>query len=65
MFNKSEYDKEYYKKHTTRKFLLFNYNNPLDVQLLAWLDAQDNYNKYIKDLIRIDMEAHEPRQMEF
>lgn len=55
MFNKSDYDKKYAKEHITRKFLAFNKDDPNDILLLSWLNAQGNVNAYVKQLIRDDM----------
>ena len=57
-FNKSEYDKEYAKKHITRKFIPFNDTVPEDVEILAWLATKENVTGYIKYLIRQDMEGY-------
>lgn len=52
---KSEYDKEYAKKHITRKFIPFNDTVPEDVELLEWLATKGNVTQYVKQLIREDM----------
>ena len=57
-YNKSEYDKEYAKKHITRKFIPFNDTVPEDVELLAWLATKDNVTGYVKYLIRNDMKEY-------
>lgn len=54
-YNKSEYDKEYAKKHITRKFIPFNDTVPEDVELLEWLSTVGNVTQYVKRLIREDM----------
>ena len=54
-FDKSAYDKEYAKKHITRKFIPFNDTVNEDAELLAWLATKDNVTQYIKELIRDDM----------
>jgi len=54
-FDKSAYDKEYAKKHITRKFIPFNDTVSEDAELLAWLATKDNVTAYIKGLIRDDM----------
>ena len=55
MFNKSKYDTEYNKAHVKRKFIPFNDTNKEDVELLAWLDRQENVTQYIKSLIAEDI----------
>ena len=55
MFDKGSYDKDYAKKHITRKFIPFNDTVQDDVDLLAWLNQQQNVTQYIKQLIREDM----------
>ena len=57
-YNKSQYDKDYAKKHITRKFIPFNDTVPDDVIILAWLATKDNVTGYIKHLIRQDMENY-------
>lgn len=54
-FDKSAYDKEYAKKHITRKFIPFNDTVNEDAELLAWLATKENVTAYIKGLIRNDM----------
>ena len=60
-FNKKEYDISYSKEHIKRKFVPFNDQNPEDAELLAWLEHQPNVTKYIKALIRDDLEHHKAR----
>lgn len=57
-YNKAEYDKEYAKKHITRKFIPFNDTVPEDVEMLAWLATKENVTGYVKYLIRQDMEDY-------
>jgi len=52
---KSAYDQKYMKENITRKLLAFNRNNPEDVEILTWLNAQKNATEYIKKLILNDM----------
>ena len=54
-YNKAQYDKEYAKKHITRKFIPFNNTVSEDAELLAWLATKDNVTQYVKELIRDDM----------
>lgn len=56
-FDKKAYDMEYARAHITRKFIPFNETNPEDAELLKWLACKGNVTKYVKDLIRADMEA--------
>lgn len=57
-FNKDAYNRTYNKDHQVRKQMYFNRNIPADVELLAWVRRHKNFTKYIKSLIRKDMEAH-------
>lgn len=54
-FDKGAYDKEYAKKHITRKFIPFNDTVPEDKELLSWLATKSNVTQYVKQLIREDM----------
>lgn len=54
-FDKSAYDKEYAKKHITRKFIPFNDTVNEDAELLAWLATKENVTAYIKGLIQDDI----------
>ena len=54
-FNKSEYDIRYFKTHVTRKAVIFNEMNAEDKRLLAWVEQQPNFNRYVKELIRRDL----------
>lgn len=54
-FDKGAYDKEYAKKHITRKFIPFNDAVQEDQELLSWLATKDNVTQYVKQLIREDM----------
>ena len=54
-FDKGAYDKEYAKKHITRKFIPFNDTVPEDQLILSWLATKDNVTKYVKQLILEDM----------
>lgn len=56
---KYSYDQEYIKKNLKRVLLTFNRNNPSDMELANWLEQQPwSMNRYIKSLIRSDMEQH-------
>ena len=57
-FNKDAYNRTYNKDHQVRKQMYFNRNIPADVELLAWVRRHKNFTKYIKSLIRKDMEVH-------
>lgn len=54
-FDKGQYDQAYNREHVRRKFIPFNDRNPDDLELLSWLDQQENVTQYIKGLIRDDM----------
>lgn len=54
-FDKSSYDKEYAKKHITRKFIPFNDTVEQDAEILAWLATKENVTAYVKQLITDDM----------
>lgn len=54
-FDKSAYDKEYAKKHITRKFIPFNDTVSEDAEILAWLKTKENVTAYVKQLITDDM----------
>jgi hypothetical protein len=56
-FDKGQYDIEYAKKNITRKFIPFNKAVKTDVDILNWLNQQDNVTQYIKSLILADMTA--------
>lgn len=55
-FNKSKYDQDYMRKNITRKLLAFNKLNPDDMEILAWINSQQNATAYIKQLVREDMD---------
>lgn len=54
-FDKSKYDTNYNQEHVIRKVIGFNENNPEDQKILAHLNRQPNYSKYIKNLILEDI----------
>ena len=54
-YNKAEYDMRYFKTHVTRKAVIFNEMNAEDKRLLAWVEQQPNFNRYVKELIRRDL----------
>lgn len=57
---KRAYDKEYIKKYYKGKCVMFNTQFPEDIALLDWIKAQpEEGTKYIKRLIREDMEKHQ------
>lgn len=53
---KSEYDMRYAREHIKRKIIPFNIEQDDDLELLDWLNQQENITAYIKALIRADME---------
>ena len=44
---------EWHKKHLTQ--IKFNLNNETESDIIEWLEAKDNKQGYIKDLIRVDI----------
>jgi hypothetical protein len=57
-FDKYRYDQEYIKKNMKRVLITFNLNNAQDMHLVEWMEKQPgSMTKYIKQLIRKDMEA--------
>ena len=54
--HKSAYDQQYMKEHIKRKIIPFNIEQDDDLELLDWLNRQDNITAYIKALIRADMD---------
>ena len=58
---KSSYDQGYMKKHVKRLLLAFNDQNPVDVEILEWLNTPGlNKTEYIKGLILKDMRQAQP-----
>ena len=58
-FNQAEYIKQYQREQRIEKKVTFNRNNPEDMKLLEWLTSRpEGMVKYIKRLIRSDMESH-------
>ena len=58
-FNQAEYVKRYQREQRIEKKVTFNRNNHEDMILLEWLMSQpEGMVKYIKSLIRSDMETH-------
>lgn len=53
--NKKAYNNEYAKKFFKSKLISFNTKFAEDMELLNWIQGQENGNQYIKDLIRKDM----------
>lgn len=58
------YNHEYQKQNIVRKIVKFNKKNPEDLQLLSWIELQDNFSGYCRRLIRADMEekTEKPRE---
>ena len=53
---KSSYDQDYIKQHVKRLLLAFNDLNPVDMEILDWLNRPGrNKTEYIKNLIMEDM----------
>lgn len=60
---KREYDVAYAKKNFKCKNLAFNKLYPEDIALLDWINSQpENGTKYIKRLIREDMERRQQKE---
>ena len=57
-FDPAAYNRNYNRDHQVRKQLYFNREVPADVELLSWVRKHKNFTKYIKGLIRQDMEAN-------
>ena len=58
---KSSYDQGYMKKHVKRILLAFNDQNPVDVEIMEWLNTPGlNKTEYIKGLILKDMRQAPP-----
>ena len=58
---KSSYDQGYIKQHVKRLLLAFNELNPVDVEILGWLNTPGlNKTEYIKSLILKDMRQDRP-----
>lgn len=58
------YNTEYQRENIVIKKIKFNRKKEDDMALLDWINLQDNYSRYIKDLIRADMkEPHEDYQI--
>ena len=55
-FDKKQYDEQYQKENVKRKFIAFNLKDPEDQELLSYLQGIENINRYVKGLIRKDME---------
>ena len=55
-FDKKTYDAEYHRTNIFQKKIPFNRTQPEDIELLAFLDRKPNATKYLKDLIRREME---------
>ena len=53
---KARYDMEYARKNIRRKEIPFNLTQPEDEELFRYLESQENFTQYIKNLIREDME---------
>jgi len=53
--NKAKYDVRYVHDHITRKLISFNFENEDDMEMLDWLNQQENITRYIKDLVLQDM----------
>lgn len=62
-FDQKAYINEYINTKIVYKSVNFNVGKPEDMELLAWIDAQEEkVSPYIKRLIRADMEAHKKEE---
>ena len=59
---KRAYNKEYAREHFKGKNLYFNTSIPEDIELLEWINKQENGTQYIKDLIRKNMRQAQESQ---
>ncbi len=55
-FDKQAYDSQYVKQFK-RQFML-KVSRIYDADIVEWLEAKDNLQTYLKDLIRKDIAAH-------
>lgn len=62
-FDKQEYQKKYNKEHwqdrkDVRRRFQINFHNIYDIEMIHWIDSQENMQGYIKSLIVADMDRH-------
>ena len=57
--NKKAYDAKYLKENLRQVALKISRIHEQD--MIDWLESKQNINKYVKALIREDMEKHQPR----
>lgn len=60
MQDRREYMRNYQKAHITHKKVAFNDQSPQDMALLDWVELQQNFSAYCKNLIRADMREKSP-----
>ena len=60
MNHKKDYDVAYQKENMVQKKLAFNRRVPDDLILLDWIESQENFSQYCKNLIRSDMLKNRP-----
>lgn len=53
------YNAAYQKENIVRKVVKFNKKNPEELRMIEWIDLQENWAGYCKDLIRADMREHQ------
>ena len=53
------YNAAYQKENIVRKVVKFNKKNPEELRMIEWIDLQENWAGYCKDLIRADMCEHQ------
>ena len=57
LFDQGKYIRQYISENRTTKNLTFNKKNADDMAMLEWLNSrEEGFNKYIKNLIRKDMQ---------
>lgn len=58
LFDQNKYIQQYISENRTTKNLTFNKRNAEDMEMLEWLNSrEEGFNKYIKNLIRKDMQS--------
>jgi len=50
-----EYNREYQRQNIVQKKVIFNRRSEEDLSLLDWVQLQENFSQYCKELIRADM----------
>jgi len=55
MPDRNDYLRQYHSKNIIQKKITFNRQSEEDMMILDYLQLQDNFSRYAKDLIRADM----------